>query len=155
MKIKHDNIIKKLFPADYKSVESSISACDKLSANMPVFEPSAASLDRIKSQMVYEMKIANRWKTGFKSICACAILLLCMGLTWQILVRPSDNKGKNSVFLAASLFNEVDENLLHGKLDIIETSLNITDNSKDSNLENAVLELEIQLINLNNDFWKG
>ena len=147
--------IRKLFPGEYNDVEASVSACDRIGSNIPVFEPSKAKIDRIKAQVAIETHAVRRWGIGLRTACACAALSIILGLTWQILLHSQNNTQVDNSYLAASMFNDASENLLYNRIDIIESSLNIKESNKDSNLENAVLELEIQLKSLNNDFWKG
>jgi hypothetical protein len=144
-----------------KSSANDVSAADKLFDDNPAPKPSAELIEQIKGRVEQKLSQQKNHRTThhyLKIMAAAAAVILISFVVLQILSNKTEPPGKSKInewVLDNSTESDIEFAVLAAEIDEIEEEI-ITMNLAENGIESeSIDELEIELMEINDDFWKG
>ncbi len=127
-------------------------------------EPDSKLLNLIKEQIAEELHVQHRHRSAvraLKVLAAAAAIIIAATIGYQVF-NPQIEPGRNGIIMASSVWESDDLSIddpqlspIVAQVEEVEGGMGDTDEDFVQNDVSGVDELEMELLAVNEDFWKG
>jgi len=166
MNLNNDKNLKQLFEKFFNAeqagqMEQDLHKGEQLLRKYPAPEPDKGLIAQIKSKIakvVLARRINIPSRTMYKSVLVAAVFIILAAVTAKLFQSANTNPGKlnTASIVPESIWDDNALSVLRADVEQVESDLlELQLGENDGRDQPDVSEMEIKLVEINNDFWKG